>query len=1815
MSENLSSAPKQVSEDQTNPENNSANGTSPTSQILTTALVRPLQKLQGWATDHQLEQELWSIVDATILQNHPAGAGSILQCIGSDSACLILQNWGKEHDSAAKLFRCCCVYRSSSGNEVRQIYRPYPTEQAAGIYFRNELDTLYLLALIAARLPPISTETKVWFEKLRLWLFVHAMERATAGIRIDENMRMVCNKLRLAHDGGNRWLEIFVELRTDISGFERLGAALESKTNEILARRNSTNPLTRTERQTLEALAAIARHEQAAAQIKGKLPARLYTPPQSGQFPLWREFLGDDTSDDTERADSGGRGTRIPGGTLDEPDFQELPSSPEKSYARQQLSARSVLLASQEDLHYLPWSWSRPMPHEAEALRTWLLSKTMSSNPGPRAIATFAWLAIATSNSLRRTLDISFGDMPNDDWQISLKHNCLLRFPARRTPGWAPGNTNQVRWVAPAANIQTIPIPQEIADFLRQASKVVSDCKTLGGLWDANWGDSPAAAFIREMVEVAPRITPGMLGYLLPQFAFNSTSDSVFARLISSHPRTGLPGSTAYSSWTTQQVDSVIEEFLSISKQEKFPPIVLNGLGTRLDVLDELLKTEIRKLESRVIQLRTNGNAVEFHNAITLHLLLKLYASTGGRPLKDPFWSIKHFDGNELIVFINDKHSGKTRAGRLVPLLSSVSADISSAYLAHLRSLSSVIAPADSQLASEIALLASGGVSKRLPLFFLLGDHDGLIWQHASEANLEALDLFDCPLPLNLFRHRLSCRLRQQGVDPEVIDAILGHAESGAATHGDRSYRVWQEDMNLLRKPLQEVYETLEFAQITSWVNLPPNLNISAGNTSPTSFGAEARAIDRRNRTLEALKSARSIITQFLQGRDLAELDGDEISLLSRRLLTHQNGLPHPFGMLRYSMFLRIAERVWRKSGKKIQFKKRYLAIDEEASPITEDAPGSQSAYGDLKLIAAKTNEKIQVSRVGKYDCAIHAATQLILFSRVTNPILIRDILKNRNIRLVKKDSACFIEHCENLRQDDPAAPVQRYRVTSRTAELLSRSMDRANATENLGKSAIPSLLDDTAALLRNQGRLSKDSKSEPLLRALRSIVDQANFQQLPGVAAGYLGGRIPTVALEWRDWLRMRWNEIRLIPSAQEKMAPEADGLIASIDMLRSDADELALQAATRRFFHDLRMALGEEEESDLSKSPALPSRRAIQAKMREIIKENNGKIGHAPALLGNWFCSLLTRPKGENFLTLKAIRRYFSTLSPSFERIAYNANLDLLDDDALTELYSDILDDRNSIDQRVVLARLKNFHTWARQHVDIEDPIWSELPVHDGSVSVDAGIWTENDYLHALHLLVGNEESRQLDTDYSAFLLLCIHRFGLRSAEALGLTKQDWICFGDWIIVVVQNNKWRNLKTRGSRRAVPLVDQLTEIEIEIISRIQANVEASQGGNPTARLFSANVEDFLDLRSIRQIALSAIKTATGNSDSNLHRGRHGAANRISIDIISADVKAWQSIWSEHYDRRPDRTSELLLGQTGPSRRAPWAVARYLGHLGTGTQFSSYLHFIADWAEELVGFADENAPRTSTPLQDLESFPLFSPIRNYPNVRTTERSLSVAQSLLVLRMISRGHNSDSISRWLSIHPTWVTQLERVVGAIGEKMHLTGDPELHSSPLLKKIREQGWDRLISVAATKAPPIELRIDELIRMVGSSRQLLAWSATNFNAIRKFLELWNVTPALYTMYYAANDNELLKLAQESEFVPTNPTDLKNGRKGGLQIDSLQTSSEPFSPFIRKRCALVFSENSSHALRNRYELVVALIASVTTNEHGAKNSRPWTSA
>jgi len=105
----------------------------------------------------------------------------------------------------------------------------------ATTHITEHIASYYLLALLLARLPTVEPEEhRNWFERLRLWLFVHCLERAALGNRQDKHLEVACSKLRLAHDGSKGWLELFGKLRTDSPGFESIGVHLASTAQQML---------------------------------------------------------------------------------------------------------------------------------------------------------------------------------------------------------------------------------------------------------------------------------------------------------------------------------------------------------------------------------------------------------------------------------------------------------------------------------------------------------------------------------------------------------------------------------------------------------------------------------------------------------------------------------------------------------------------------------------------------------------------------------------------------------------------------------------------------------------------------------------------------------------------------------------------------------------------------------------------------------------------------------------------------------------------------------------------------------------------------------------------------------------------------------------------------------------------------------------------------------------------------------------------------------------------------------------------------------------------------------------------------------------------------------------------------------------------------------------------------------------------------------------------------------------------------------------------------------------------------------------------
>lgn len=1768
------------------------------SEKATTADQMEFYRVLDWMRNSGVENDWKKVVDVTLLLQKPNAIRNVLDVIGSELALQVLQRWyrdGSRH--AGVLYRISNALRTKDLSTLSEI-RALGLNKKASHHFPGVVEQYYLLALLVARPFIGKHEDVARFETFRLWVFVRALNIADRGYRREEHLSTLCASLRLAHDGIGVWPDFFCRLlphhRRESQLIFQLKGALEHE------RHIQTDSQ---ERGLLLALERVTRLEN----LKSKGDIGLPTPIALDTTP--QDEFDDREVDKNETSRGSDRDTEAEGNLNA---IVKAKVNPDDSYAFHKIGLGRLLLQRQEDIQFLPWSLPQVLPFQKQ--RFWSLLEQCLAATDFRvwAVSCITWIGVAAARSINQVEQLEFGDVPGPEWMVSLTLKALIRLPSRRASGWHPKTKEEQEWIKPHSAQQTIPLIEPVVRFISlliEKRPEGESTSTLGQVWE-HAGLEPPEKVFREVFKLDsfPNITSQTIAKLLQQDVFARSGDHVLANLIGAHPRTSLPGATAYSSWPMAIVKAATEASLRIpfvaEASDQF-----NGLGSLLAVAEPRLIQEIDSLESRLNALSRGESIIDFHNALTLHYLLKLYAATGARVLQDPFWSPSHFDWLQSNLFLNDKISGQARNGRLIAVVDELLNELQTGYLSYLGVLANVISDVSSELSEAIKNL-SKKKRTQLPFFFLLGAEGGLHWKHASQSNLYGLNLFRCPLPLNLFRHRLASGLRERRISAEIVDAFLGHAERGASTHGDMSYRTWREDMDTMRVPLAELYQSLAFSLPPHWRGEPQDLQDLPVGKSPTKFGSELRLEYQKKQRIEALRSVRRITVEFLGGRTLDELSADEIEKLCRRLLCNRKGLPHPHGLLRYSVFLRFVEMRWRKLGKRIKLKKRYGALVEEPTVVTQFAPGAVQTLSRLTSVVTELADSLQPSRTGKDDAALHAVIQLAVLSRISNTELLRDVIVGKNFRLITKGGLPFLEHAPELNEKDLTAPVQRFRIHPITAKLLDRALGRSNRKKDWVAKIAPDWVGGTKEIISAHVGHQLITTSE-LLNSLAEIVDQANFQQLPGVVGGYLSGRLKSYSLETQEWLRVRWRESRLI---EDLNAPkEEDGELSVRRLLQAkDKNSERLQNNTRTFFSKLRGVIGDEGPSPLPTQQTKDSRREWQKKIRTIIRAYNGQVEEAALLLGDWLAWLLLRPYRGGLLAIGTVRTYFTTLSGVFERTAYDANLTMLDDEGITELYCDILEAATAQDCRTVLNRLREFHRWAKLRTEIPEPDWGELPVMSNGVSVDPGVWTDTDYGNALKLLLQLESE---EGNYAAFLILCIYHFGLRRSETLGLTTTDWIETEDWIVVFVKSRPHRKLKTQAARRAVPLLNEFTDREKRLVGQIVKRAQASVAEGVSSPLFSLGSGTFLNLNAISSLALSAIKFVTGNPRQNLHRGRHGVGNRITLNLLSLDLKNWKPVSAQGGDHQ--KTAMVLMDRQEISRRIPWAVARYLGHAGITTQFGNYLHFLSDWTELLTYTGGRKKVAELQFGVELENYPLQHPRHNtdFRTNNTQDKKNRLADVLRAMRLLGRGLPAAEVAQYLGFAQESIFDLERAITTVGERMYWNGkavEPEHKAPPgsnnsgqdgmnWLGKIYEESWNRLIATGnENQTDPGALpSIREGARMIGSSRQLLASNSEQFSTLQIFLQIWGIDSTRFDIAWSIEDPTLIENAREFDFSPRSCKEI-GGRVRGVQVDKMLFNDEPFAPLVQSRCGLLLTESSDGVIRNRFELVVAFLATLT---------------
>ena len=1176
-----------------------------------------------------------------------------------------------------------------------------------------------------------------------------------------------------------------------------------------------------------------------------------------------------------------------------------------------------------------------------------------------------------------------------------------------------------------------------------------------------------------------------------------------------------------------------------------------NAAGSELDVDLARLREAIARLTRRVNAAAVDGNAwLEHHNLLTALCIVTLLASTGARPVSSPFESIRWFDFDRRIVYVEDKRSGPTQGARLCVLSDIAHQVLLERYLPHLESMHRALAPRVLGFAARLRRLLNREADCDLPLFFFLRTQPRFDWIEVSSSQLDIVCADPWPLPWNLFRHLQSTQLRRKGLPAEIRDALLSHGERGAESHGEFSWRVPRDDLALARPLINLLANDLGLTLPDTGVSpLIAAAHLSEPDFSGgLSYGRKAREIRRENHHAAARRTALADIVRLLNRRLPQSLSVADWESIARHMIVREDGKAHSMGSLRAEAFEEYLAQLWNEKRVRVNAKRRYLPIEEGRAWFDEGAIGAHEEIAKLRSEMDRLCESW--TRAPQPELAgCLAALELALHCRVSNYAVLAAVVCNlRSVNVVRFQGRYWLEYAYHGEWID-GRPVYRVPISARAAGWIAL---RKSAKKRLRAiPPVPTALEDLGGI--------RAERFTEVLRRVCGFVAQANAFELPCAIAAVLRGTHQSSALPHSDWIRTIFIQAPVITEELTSRRPHSSPydpapFLANHDLARSvrdidDASECAM------LFDAIQKVLT---------LPRGVSTRDMARQVSHLLKQSSFRRGSAPFVLVHYVHHLLTRPKKTDVsqtLKAKTVLRYWYALKPGLLDFAYDLALPTLDDQELTELYQQIVraaelppDASEAGASGAGLARrrelkpdtdggtrtfeeLSSFHEFAQGIYGLADPDWSEVSPGICGGSGRPGLVLMAEYQAVLATLAVVNGCGALDdaTLSAAFVLMACARFGLRIGEAVGLSYGDWVEVNGAIVVLVRSNAIRGLKTEASKRQVPLIGQLSALEQAVAAEVRRRwvlrVDPTKiNVSLLPELASATFDAHMNRIEKRLLAL--IKSATGNRSSTVHHLRHGFACRL-LTLLHGQACGLGLPCNEEDTSSARR---LLLQANSTDRRTLWAVARALGHASGGAQsLKSYIHLLDHWlpppmdrpalvaSTEGPGFIDLDA------YQRVDLISHLKPIASAPEVATEPLFV---RYIRYMRLRALRHRDPSDLSRLAVTETLL--LERALVALTKA--LTRRPGTEDTVLLlSRVPETRWRALASLASTaRGPSPEVPDSCWLPTIGASRQIVLFHPEHFDLMAKFVAALTLDARDCALVHRNNaDAETLDLAR----------------------------------------------------------------------------------
>ena len=1212
------------------------------------------------------------------------------------------------------------------------------------------------------------------------------------------------------------------------------------------------------------------------------------------------------------------------------------------------------------DNQRLPYAWDALNPLEQEQLTSYLLRelKDAQSKRKPEALGLLCMLIMGKRVDeligipLRSASDKDYFEAPSQ-WTRHLSDP-----PHAYMPDEAVAEV-----LLPSVRSIPLPIPDLIAEQLAVifAQSSESFGEALEKILEVPLGDFEARLrqFLSELRAMGQgRITLGRISNSLPAAMMQVCGDKVLTHFMTGResdlPATGV----YYGHYPLEYCATVYKRSLELMFSSPLFGLDVDlpavAVGSRLAVSDESITGFVHRLREAIGESGLELN--EIHNRYAMYSYMMLSFCSGHRPVSDPHHDLDTFDLERGLCLISDKAVDSSKTCRLVALPGRATEQMKE-YLSHLRALSARLIDRHHSLAEKIYAVTLPGGPRPLPLFFFLTDQYEPVG--ISRAELERMLSRYWALPPNCNRHIVYSYLAGTCLLPEYAEAHLGHAENGCLALGPYSILAPHTLSSVMAPKLEAYLERYGWC-VVSGLSVYRNrgyqaIERRAQRLLSTKLGPQIRHERRVQRFADESRRIDLIIKPYIQNPE-REIGIEELRSMVGALTDGENESGHMFPY-RYTLLRRKLISL-RRRGYKTAIPGRLARASPDLSPHNLESLKDAKRFDALReafpqILSQRSEAAPDFTLEARLAEILVSA---ILYDAMLYPRAIEGLARGWPLNVHRVNDIVAVDI--DLNMGIGKAVIRRWLPTGISLALLIGLLTRWGGAGTVDpkklRTECAALLSDLG--LQCEGRKERSARSgiAALFAPLLRLGDQYWSTYLPSVLHQYALGNHLAPSLTQSSWFRLLTGQCLALWNNDEPVVRELFADPASRMLL--ERVKTPNHAMGRAFYKQLCHIVRMKNDFRGKRVRNSVSRSHIRDQVSALIRSTEKDVPAIARYLAAWTLHMAKHGTPRTDAPARAtIDKYLSTIGGLLIEYCHQDDFIRLGEADLTERYRLVVESAGLSDKDDVIGYLRNFHEFMRAAAQIAVVDWQDIAPEGPRdvLSADPGLILRHEYDRALGIVLSTEDRLPVTRTAALFLLFGYH-FGLRPEEVMRLRRRDIQIVSGRIVLVVRSTLEGDTKTRNGIRQVPTTEPMTAEEMSLVHQWMEHLAAYEQpiSAPILRL-QAELRNYPRERP-EQLALYALRSATGDPEIRLHHLRHSLGTRIATSLLSDALSGdpqlgvpcdtvLHRIRGVNYGRSVART---LLGREGPSRRALYALGLAMGHSRPAMSLNSYVHLM-----------------------------------------------------------------------------------------------------------------------------------------------------------------------------------------------------------------------------------------------------------------------------